>query len=486
MLRKIINSFIAALLIAAPAYADNVVIRNDNLVKTLPTDLTSTAPITADQYGRIVVIGQANAGTGLATSGTIDTSSTSNTFGPVDCTGLNTWRVSYTRTAETGNLSIQSSYDGTNYNTISNFFRESPNYGEEQGEGTTSGGSLTIALANGTNSYFGSCAGAKYIRVKVASAGAGTLPISLQASPSIRALTVTGIFPGTTSAQLGKAEDAASASGDALVGVAGVVNEAGTALAAVGDYTTPALTQSGAVQANLSTNFRTSALTSPYASEDEAFSNTQALMMSGGVNNRSQSVFNSTNGDATPFGVGDYGELAISMSPGSQTFANSAIQAEDAAVGASSGVVMAGAQREDALTANTGTSGDATPLKTDSSGRLITTMAPMGETFQSCGTATASTADVAIKAAVASNRMYVTGVTCASSDADNATNINFKDGSTVIAVGGVNQMATTSAGTFTATFPVPLRGTSNTALNFNTAVSTSSVICCASGYISTQ
>ena len=123
--------------------------------------------------------------------------------------------------------------------------------------------------------------------------------------------------------------------------------------------------------------------------------------------------------------------------------------------------------------------------KFDTGGRTIITNAPAGETWQGCGTATASTSDIAIKAAVASNRIYTTSITCASSDADNATNINFKDGATVIAVGGVNQMATTSAGTFTATFPTPLRGTSNTALNFNTAVSTSSVICCAAGYIST-
>ncbi len=124
-------------------------------------------------------------------------------------------------------------------------------------------------------------------------------------------------------------------------------------------------------------------------------------------------------------------------------------------------------------------------FKADTGGRTITAPAPAGEMWVSCGTATASTADVAIKALVASNRIYVSSVTCASSDADNATNINFKDASTVIAVGGVNQMATTSAGTFTASFPTPLRLASGTAFNFNTAVSTSSVICCGAGWIST-
>lgn len=125
------------------------------------------------------------------------------------------------------------------------------------------------------------------------------------------------------------------------------------------------------------------------------------------------------------------------------------------------------------------------PAAVDTKGNIFAVIASPGDTWQSCGTATASTANVAIKAAVASNIIYVTSITCSSSDADNATNINFKDGTTVIAVGGVNQMATTSAGTFAATFPTPLKGTVNTALNFNTAVSTSSVICCAAGYIST-
>lgn len=142
--------------------------------------------------------------------------------------------------------------------------------------------------------------------------------------------------------------------------------------------------------------------------------------------------------------------------------------------------------REDALTANTGTSGDYTPGKTDNSGRQIVTYAPPGETWQSCGTATAVTSNVAIKAAVASNRMYVKSITCKNTSATVATSIDFLDGSTVIAVGAVSEMATVAAGSFTAIFPVPLRGTSNTALNFATNVAVTSVTCCAAGYVSTQ
>jgi len=220
-----------------------------------------------------------------------------------------------------------------------------------------------------------------------------------------------------------KLEDAAAASGDALVGVAGYYSATPqTALAGEGDYGLPKFNLGGALFVDVNYNAQVSTANGLLKLEDVATAGNDA-------------------------GVAPLVKLQTALSA-------------------------------DAAANDWGT------LKADLTGRLVTTQSVPEETWQSCGTATASTADVAIKAAVASNRIYVTNVTCSSSDADNATNINFKDGSTVIAVGGVNQMATTSAGTFTATFPVPLRGTSNTALNFNTAVLTSSVICCASGYIS--
>jgi len=130
--------------------------------------------------------------------------------------------------------------------------------------------------------------------------------------------------------------------------------------------------------------------------------------------------------------------------------------------------------------------GDNGHLNVDLDGRLAVNSwgADPSESGSACGTATATTSDVAIKAAVVGVRIYVGSVTCSSSDADNSTNINFKDGATLMAVGGVSQMATTSNGSFAASFNPPLRGTINTALNFNTAVSTSSVICCAQWFTS--
>lgn len=138
--------------------------------------------------------------------------------------------------------------------------------------------------------------------------------------------------------------------------------------------------------------------------------------------------------------------------------------------------------REDALTVSSSTTGDYQTPKTDAMGRLIVTPGPAGEFWSACGTATATTSNVAIKAAVVSTRTYVTSLTCKNTSATVATSIDFKDGTTTVAVGGVAQMATTSDGSFSASFPVPLRGTSNTAFNFATNVSVSSVTCCGAGY----
>jgi hypothetical protein len=224
--------------------------------------------------------------------------------------------------------------------------------------------------------------------------------------------------------------------------------------------------------------------------EDAAHASGDAGIASWGIRNESPATFADGNGDYSPLSVNRYGTLNVQFAYNGATSTGGATTdipyiPEDVAVGAGQVVMLAGARVKGDFNASAADL-DAATINVDLDGRLATNPwgADTSETGQSCGTATASTADVSIKAAIVSTRIYVGSVTCASSDADNATNINFKDGSTVVAVGGVNQMATTSAGTFTAEFNPPLRGTANTAFNFNTAVSTSSVICCASWYTS--
>lgn len=181
-----------------------------------------------------------------------------------------------------------------------------------------------------------------------------------------------------------------------------------------------------------------------------------------------------------------YGTFSVDASGGvylaSQTYGPAI--GEDTAISGGDNMVKIGVVTSDPLTVEQAGTNRWAYLKVDRAGRTITTLAPAGETFYACGTATASTSDVAIKAAVASNRIYVTSITCKNTSATVASSLDFKDGTTVMAVGGVSHMATASDGSFMATFPVPLRGTVNTALNFATNVSVSSVTCCAAGYVS--
>jgi hypothetical protein len=112
---------------------------------------------------------------------------------------------------------------------------------------------------------------------------------------------------------------------------------------------------------------------SPVRAEDSAFANADATMVIGGVNNRSLSTFNSTNGDVTPFSVSDKGILA-GMLVYDSTFAGAStpMVPEDTAVQNAQTLVMLGAMREDTLAANTDTSADATQIKTNNLGALYT------------------------------------------------------------------------------------------------------------------
>jgi hypothetical protein len=255
-----------------------------------------------------------------------------------------------------------------------------------------------------------------------------------------------------------------------------------------GGDSTPANGASLAVA--IDSGYQNAAATGILKLEDAAHVSGDAGVAVWGIRNETPATFADGNGDYSPLSLNRYGTLNVQLAWNGAT-STGGLQTdipympEDVAVGAGQVVMLAGARVKGDFNASAADL-DAATINVDLDGRLATNPwgADTSETGQSCGTATASTANVEIKAAIVSTRIYVGSITCASSDADNATNINFKDGSTVVAVGGVNQMATTSAGTFTAQFNPPLRGTVNTAFNFNTAVSTSSVICCASWYTS--
>ncbi len=345
-----------------------------------------------------------------------------------------------------------------------------------------------VARAGDAIFFIGGTAGNVGVWAVVASVATNTITLSnaLPATPG-----VADSFYIYRPQPLGKPESSQITSGDSIVGAGLRYNTSLSQISsgAQNDYVLGAV---GAYGENLTTLIYDNSLNSDTIQllklEDAAGGSGQPLIPFGGIRSDPSAgvlpTLTTTDGDWSNLGLNSKGGVRAEIYYDSSLSGTSTpFVAEDAGRGNGDTLIKNGLLIQSALTAEVGATNEYGSPKLDWLGRQVVSFAPAGETWQSCGTATATTGDTAIKAAVASNRIYVTTFNCSSSDADNATNLNFKDGSTVIAVGGVNQMATVSSGSFVATFNPPLRGTSNTALNFNTAVSTSSVICCASGYV---
>ena len=198
-----------------------------------------------------------------------------------------------------------------------------------------------------------------------------------------------------------------------------------------------------------------------------------------------------TNGDFIPPTVGAAGGLYVDLDVRAQGSAtNSPIRLEDAAFGASEPVVMAGVMNRGAnpFEPTSGSSNDIEPVQADVEGRMAVNAwgSQPAEFWRGCGTATAVTSDVIIKAAVASTLTYVTSVTCKNTSTTVGPNLDFKDDTTVIAVGAIAANSATGVlnSSYTTTFPTPLRVTSNKNFNFATNAATSSVTCCGAGFTS--
>jgi len=100
--------------------------------------------------------------------------------------------------------------------------------------------------------------------------------------------------------------------------------------------------------------------------------------------------------------------------------------------------------------------------------------------WSSCSSTITGTSRTAIKTGVASTRLYTYSVTCSNSGAS-ASIFNVSDaGGAVQAVGAL----AATVGSYTATFPVPLRGTAGNDLSVTLATASTSTICCANGYTS--
>lgn len=207
-----------------------------------------------------------------------------------------------------------------------------------------------------------------------------------------------------------------------------------------------------------------------------------------GVRNDAAATFSGTNLDYTPISVGQNGTVMADLCylNSNCTNANSLLKPEDLASNTGDVGVMSLFVAQDPLTSDQGTNGDYGPPKMSRDGKVYITMAPVSEMFNACSGVASGTADVAIKAAVASNRIYVTSLECTNTAAAVSTQLVIDDAAAQVWTMYVSSTALGFAHD-SITFNPPLRMAAvNTALNVKPIITSSATTCCAAGYISTQ
>lgn len=215
--------------------------------------------------------------------------------------------------------------------------------------------------------------------------------------------------------------------------------------------------------------------------EDAAHTTGDAGVMGLGVNNRNFTALNSTNADYTPLSTGDEGQIYATLVGNTATQGISAIRSEDQAFGASEALAVVGGQAVSAIAQTVGTSGDVAPPSMDLGNRLVTTNAPAGETASGCTSAITTNTTGTIVTNLASNRFYMTSVTCTNTGGA-ATRVRIQDGASNPFA---DLMLAATTGYAFASFPTPARTNSNSSLVANVITTGSSTICCANGYYST-
>lgn len=289
------------------------------------------------------------------------------------------------------------------------------------------------------------------VRKDTAAASSGTTgdyePLSLTSNGSLRAHieSTTAITPGTAPANLGKAEDAAHATGD--VGVMALAVRRDTAAASsgtTGDYEPLQTNSTGSLRVHHEAALPTG-------------SNT----------------------------IGNIGTIATSVTPG--TGPAHLGKAEDAAHASGDVGVMALAVRRDADTSLVGTDGDYAPLQVNATGAAKVADAAVLAAVQE-GTVplsalvsgSVSNTDGASTAVIAAQgsgvQTYLTDMTITNSS-DTGVLVEIKDGSStkwsafVPAKGGITHR-----------FASPLVGTANTAWNVDAASATTTIYASFSGF----
>lgn len=220
--------------------------------------------------------------------------------------------------------------------------------------------------------------------------------------------------------------------------------------------------------------------------EDSAHTSGDSGVMCFGVRNTAASALVNTDGDYTPFALSQFGVLYTSIDAALLgSLNNTILKQEDAADATGYAGVMPLSVYRAIAASSSSADGDYVTFNSDLDGRLYVNAfgAAPGQTWQACSSAATDTSNVEIKAAVASNRIYVTSISCDNTAAV-ASSIVFKDGTTQIYRGAVSSSTLAGVASFQTQLPVPLRGTVNTAFNFAMATTATSTTCCAAGFIS--
>lgn len=175
------------------------------------SDLTNTDGDYANLHefdGRLSVTNRDRKGTS-----SLDASS-SNAAITVDCDGMAILTWYWPASGATGTVTYEVTYDNTNWISVEGIQRS-----ETLDVTYNLAGTQAVGSANRTSIP---CAGVSKARVRVSSTGSGTVSVTYVAKAHTDWVKLVNINPGVTATALGKAEDAAHASGDTGVAVFGI------------------------------------------------------------------------------------------------------------------------------------------------------------------------------------------------------------------------------------------------------------------------
>lgn len=190
---------------------------------------------------------------------------------------------------------------------------------------------------------------------------------------NVGAISSTSFTPGIGAANLGKAEDAAHASGDTGVMALGIRNDArATMTSADGDYSGVAVDGPGRQIIVVDTLTPGTSATALGKAEDAIHADGDVGVMMLAVRKDSATALAGTDGDYAPLEVDAAGRLHVvvqSVSPG--TGASALGKAEDAAhTSGDVGVMDLGVRNDGAATSLAGSNGDYVPTGKDAQGRI--------------------------------------------------------------------------------------------------------------------